>query len=160
MKMNKIFAWDELKRRLDIIRQEGKKVVFTNGCFDLLHVGHIRYLKEAKKQGDVLVVALNSDVSVRCLKGDKRPIIPLSERMEIVAALEMVDFVTFFNEPTPEELIRFIEPDVLVKGGDWSEDTIVGGDFVRSRGGRVVALTYVEGRSTSDLISQIVTRYR
>lgn len=160
MESEKIFDQEALKSKLDVLRKEGKRIVFTNGCFDLLHVGHIRYLRGAKKQGDILVVALNSDASVHRLKGERRPIVPLSERMELVAALEMVDFVTFFDDPTPEELIRFLEPHILVKGGDWSEDRIVGGDFVRSRGGKVVALTYVQGRSTTDLIDRIIALYR
>lgn len=132
--MNKIYGRDELKAIVDRLRQEGKTVVFTNGCFDILHAGHTRYLRAARTLGDVLVLALNSDSSVRSLKGGKRPIVPAAERAEVLAALSSVDYVTVFDEPTPLELIEFLRPDVIVKGGDWAEKDIVGGDAVRSWG--------------------------
>lgn len=136
-------------------RRRGRTVVFTNGCFDLLHVGHLKVLEWAKKRGDVLVVGLNSDRSVRRLKGPKRPLLPLKERAALMAALRPVDYVTFFEQDTPEALIRRLRPDVLVKGGDWASDKIVGREFVR----RVVRVPLVKGRSTSATIQTIVRRY-
>lgn len=132
-----------------------KKVVFTNGCFDLLHVGHVRYLQEARRQGDLLVVGLNSDESVRQLKGPDRPLQAEAERAEILAALSCVDFVVIFSEDNPGRLIEQVRPDVLVKGGDWSIDKIVGAPFVMSYGGQVRSLQFVEGRSTSRLIDKM-----
>jgi len=130
-------------------------VVLTNGCFDLLHVGHVRYLAAAREQGGALVIGLNSDASVRRLKGPRRPVIPESERAEILAALECVDAVTVFEEDTPLQLIEALTPDVLVKGGDWPLEAIVGREHVVSRGGRVLSLPLVQGRSTSSIISRI-----
>ncbi|WP_413894606.1 adenylyltransferase/cytidyltransferase family protein, partial [Candidatus Skiveiella danica] len=117
--MHKIVSKEKLKARLQKLRQEGKTIVFTNGCFDILHVGHVRYLREAKKLGDVLILALNSDTSVRAIKGEKRPLVPEDERADIMAALECIDFIVIFPETTPGELIEYLEPHVLVKGGDW-----------------------------------------
>lgn len=141
------------------LRQQGKRVVFTNGCFDLLHPGHLRLLAEAKRLGDVLIVALNSDRSVRQLKGAGRPILSQEERCEIVAALEMVDYVTTFDELTPRELIRKLLPDVLVKGGDWSVEEIVGREDVEAHGGRVLSLPFVPGYSTTRMIERIVRTF-
>jgi rfaE bifunctional protein nucleotidyltransferase chain/domain len=140
------------RRRL---RSEGKRLVFTNGCFDLLHPGHVHYLREARSLGDALVVALNSDRSVRVLKGEGRPILNEQERAEVIAALEVVTYVIIFDEETPRELIGALLPDVLVKGGDWPLDQIVGREEVEAAGGRVVSLSYIEGSSTSDLIERI-----
>jgi D-beta-D-heptose 7-phosphate kinase/D-beta-D-heptose 1-phosphate adenosyltransferase len=137
------------------MRREGKRVVFTNGCFDLLHSGHVRYLTEARGLGDALIVGLNSDRSVRALKGEGRPILNESERTEVLAALEAVDFVVVFDEDTPQELIARLLPDVLVKGGDWPLDQIVGREDVEATGGRVVSLGYLKGSSTSDIIARI-----
>jgi D-beta-D-heptose 7-phosphate kinase/D-beta-D-heptose 1-phosphate adenosyltransferase len=137
------------------LRDQGKVVVFTNGCFDLLHPGHVRYLAEARALGDALVVALNSDRSVRVLKGEGRPILSEEERAEVVAALEAVDYVIIFDEVTPRELIAALLPDVLVKGGDWPLDEIVGRQEVEAAGGKVIALPYVEGSSTTDIIERI-----
>lgn len=140
-------------------RRAGRTIVFTNGCFDLLHAGHIRSLREARAFGDRLVVGVNSDDSVRRLgKGPDRPIFAQDERAELLAALEMVDFVALFDEDTPLELIRAVEPDVLVKGGDWQESAIVGAQFVRDRGGRVERLRYHPGLSTSDILRRIRSR--
>ena len=133
----------------------GKKVVFTNGCFDLLHVGHIRYLQEARQQGDLLVVALNTDASVQRLKGPTRPVQHELDRAEIMAALECVNYVTLFGDETPLSLIELLEPDVLVKGGDWAPDKIVGAKSVIDRGGTVKSLTFQPGRSTSRIIEKI-----
>lgn len=132
-----------------------KRIVFTNGCFDLLHVGHIRYLKEARSLGDFLVVGVNSDASVRRLKGAQRPVQSQSDRAEILASLVSVDMAVIFEEDTPLQLIQAVRPDVLVKGGDWSIDAIVGGDFVLSYGGDVRSLQFIEGRSTTEIIHKI-----
>lgn len=141
-----------LQRRLRQLRRTGKRIVFTNGCFDLIHPGHVRYLRAAKRLGDVLVVALNSDSSVRRLKGPNRPLVPQRDRCEVVAALEMVDFVTVFSADTPYALIEALIPDVLVKGGDWKAEQIVGADLVRARGGTVRSLPFARGYSTTGLV--------
>jgi rfaE bifunctional protein nucleotidyltransferase chain/domain len=160
MMNNKIIDRDLLVPVIDGLRQEGKKIVFTNGCFDLLHVGHLRYLEQAREEGDLLVLGLNSDRSVRELKGDTRPLLPQEERAEMMAALSMVDYITIFDESTPLNLIKAIRPDVLVKGGDWKEKDIVGGREVKAAGGEVVVVPEVPGRSTSNLISKILQKYR
>ena len=154
--MSKILDYEALLNERERLRREGHRLVFTNGCFDLLHPGHVRYLKEARALGDALVVALNSDSSVRALKGARRPILNQSERAEIIAALESVDYVTIFNDETPRDLIAELLPDVLVKGGDWELDQIVGRDEVEAAGGRVLSLPYVEGSSTTDRIGRIL----
>lgn len=148
--MGKVLDWDALKKEIDALRKEGKKIVFTNGCFDLIHVGHIRYLKEAKRLGDVLVIGLNSDRSVSSIKPG-RPIIPEAERAEVLSSLQMVDYVVIFDEETPYELIKFIMPDVLVKGGDWKKQDIVGSDIVAL----TLSLPFVEGISTTKIIEKI-----
>jgi D-beta-D-heptose 7-phosphate kinase/D-beta-D-heptose 1-phosphate adenosyltransferase len=153
--MNKILSHPALKRRLAGLRRSGKRIVFTNGCFDLVHAGHIGYLRAARRLGDVLVVALNSDDSVRRLKGPGRPLVPERARCEVVAALEMVDYVTVFDDDTPYALIKNLQPDVLVKGGDWQPDEIVGADVVRARGGTVRSLPYARGYSTTALVKGI-----
>lgn len=137
------------------MRRDGKRVVFTNGCFDLLHPGHVRYLTEARGLGEALIVGLNSDRSVRALKGEGRPILDANERAEVIGALEAVDCVVVFDEDTPRDLIARLLPDVLVKGGDWPLDQIIGRKEVEAAGGKVVSLPYVEGSSTSDLIERI-----
>jgi len=141
-------------------QRAGRRVVFTNGCFDLLHQGHIRYLERARALGDLLVVAINSDASVRRLKGPGRPVVAAAQRAEVLAALEVVDAVLIFDEPDPERVIRAIGPDVLVKGGDWTVDRIVGAGFVQSRGGLVRSLPYVAGTSTTELIRRIAAARR
>ncbi len=138
---------------LEIIRKN-KKIVFTNGCFDLLHIGHVRYLKEARKLGDFLVVGINSDSSVKELKGPTRPIQNQDDRAEILSSLEAVDATVIFTESTPERLIKNVKPDILVKGGDWTVDQIVGGHFVQSYGGKVMSLQFVEGKSTTKIIEK------
>jgi D-beta-D-heptose 7-phosphate kinase/D-beta-D-heptose 1-phosphate adenosyltransferase len=135
-------------------------VVFTNGCFDLLHAGHVRYLAAARREGDILVVGLNSDRSVRDIKGDTRPILPESERAQVLAGLAAVNYVVLFDEPDPLRLITALTPDVLVKGGDWPEAAIIGAQVVRNRGGRVVRIPVVEGARTSAIIARILERYR
>lgn len=149
--MGKVCSWEELETNLAPLRGN-KKIVFTNGCFDLLHVGHVRYLQEAKSLGDILVVALNTDESVKKIKGPSRPVQNESDRAEILAALGCVDFTTLFSEETPAQIIRIVKPDVLVKGGDWKVDQIVGSDFVQSIGGKVYSLNFVDGKSTTNLI--------
>jgi D-beta-D-heptose 7-phosphate kinase/D-beta-D-heptose 1-phosphate adenosyltransferase len=141
------------------LRREGKRLVFTNGCFDLLHRGHVAYLYRARQLGDVLIVGVNTDASVRRLKGDKRPICPERERAELVAALKPVDFVTLFEEDTPEALIAELQPHVLVKGGDYAPEQVAGAELVRSWGGEVVIVPYVEGYSTSGIVEEILRRY-
>lgn len=135
-------------------KKENKKIVFTNGCFDLLHIGHVTYLEEAKKLADVLIVGVNSDSSVSKLKGPSRPLQNESDRSRILAALKAVDHTVVFSEETPLELIKSIKPDVLVKGGDWKIDQIVGSDFVLSYGGQVKSLNFVAGKSTTALIEK------
>jgi rfaE bifunctional protein nucleotidyltransferase chain/domain len=154
-KARKVYGLKELAAIRRRLKSRGKKVVFTNGCFDLLHAGHVRLFHEAKKLGDVLIVALNSDASVRRLKGPTRPIFPLRERFEILAAVTDIDYLTSFAEPTPQKIIAALLPDVLVKGGDWGPDEIVGRAEVEAAGGRVASVRYFEGHSTSSLIRRI-----
>ena len=137
------------------IKDYGKRLVFTNGCFDILHRGHIEYLNEAKSFGDYLIVGLNSDSSVKRLKGSDRPINNENDRALVLDNLKAVDFVIFFNEDTPYNIIKEISPDILVKGGDWKEDDIVGSDIVKSYGGKVYSLKFVNSYSTTDLIKKI-----
>lgn len=157
--MAKILSFDLLIEERKRLRRLGRRVVFTNGCFDLIHPGHIRYLQEARRLGDALIVALNSDRSVRELKGETRPILDQNERAEVMAALGCVDYVTIFDESTPRAVIAALAPDVLVKGGDWGLDQIVGRDEVEAAGGKVLSLAFVEGCSTTDVIERIVKRF-
>lgn len=140
-------------------RRNGQIVVFTNGCFDLVHRGHVHLLRAAKAAGDLLIVALNSDRSVREIKGTKRPIMPETDRIELIAAMEMVDCVVLFDEPDPTALIDAIKPDVLAKGADWNADKVVGADLVEKSGGRVVRIPYLRGFSTSEIIERIVKQH-
>ncbi|ACN98623.1 D-glycero-beta-D-manno-heptose 1-phosphate adenylyltransferase [Sulfurihydrogenibium azorense] len=137
------------------LKKEGKKIVFTNGCFDIIHAGHVDYLEKAKSLGNFLIVGLNSDESVRRLKGKDRPINPQDQRKKVLSALKPVDLVIIFEEDTPERLIKEIRPDVLVKGGDWKIENIVGADFVKSYGGQVFTIDFVYDTSTSKIISKI-----
>jgi D-beta-D-heptose 7-phosphate kinase/D-beta-D-heptose 1-phosphate adenosyltransferase len=157
--MNKILEREALRKKLEELRNKGRKIAFTNGCFDILHVGHVRYLREAKKTADVLVLALNSDSSVRSLKGEEKPLIPENERAEILAALEFIDFVTIFEELTPLELINYLKPDILIKGGDWPEEKVVGREEVKKWGGRVAIIPEVEGKSTTNIVEKIKKLY-
>jgi D-beta-D-heptose 7-phosphate kinase/D-beta-D-heptose 1-phosphate adenosyltransferase len=154
----KIVSSDELLRERERLRTEEKRLVFTNGCFDILHVGHIRYLTKARKLGDALVVAINSDGAVRELKGAGRPIMNEEERAEMLAALRAVDYVTVFDDISPRSLIARVLPDVLVKGGDYNLDEIHGREEVEAAGGRVMSLPFVEGSSTSSIIERIKGR--
>jgi D-beta-D-heptose 7-phosphate kinase/D-beta-D-heptose 1-phosphate adenosyltransferase len=148
---SKIKDLQELKGIVQKLKKEGKRIVFTNGCFDLLHPGHIKCLEEAKKFGDVLIVGINSDQSVKRLKGPQRPIMPLWGRMMLLGALEAVDYVVCFEEDTPFELIKELQPDVLVKGGDWKEEEVVGRELVSE----VKIVEYQEGFSTTSIIEKI-----
>lgn len=146
----------EISRR----KASGDKPVFTNGVFDLLHVGHLRYLSQARALGDCLIIGLNSDASVKRLKGDKRPILPQAERAELLAGLACVDYVCVFEEDDPRELIKAVVPLVLVKGGDWPIDKILGRDTVEAAGGKVLSLPFVPGRSTTEIVQSIAERYK
>ena len=150
-----VLTWEETGSLVRVARAEGRRVVFTNGVFDLLHPGHVRYLQHARSLGDILIVGLNADASVRRNKGPGRPITPQDERAEVLAALECVDAVVIFAEDTPAEIVRLVEPDVLVKGADWPADQIVGRDTVEARGGRVVLVAVEQGHSTSAIVERI-----
>ena len=154
MKNRKILQREEVGKEMERLRSEGKRIVFTNGCFDIIHAGHIQYLGEAKALGDVLVVGVNSDASVGKLK-TKRPIVPQEQRVEVLSALEMVTYVTIFAEDTPYEVIKLVMPDVLVKGGDWEVKDIVGADLV----GEVYSLPYRQGISSTGIIERIIERF-
>lgn len=158
--MNYLKNIDELCVIRKELKKENKKVVFTNGCFDILHAGHVDYLSKAKSFGDILIVALNSDSSVSRIKGDKRPIVPLIERAFIISNLKAVDFVTFFEEDTPYETIKILVPDILVKGADWKIDDIVGKDIVESAGGKVETIEFVNFQSTTNIIKTILERIK
>lgn len=155
----KIKQRDELIKIVSILKNQGKRIVFTNGCFDLLHVGHIRYLEKAKELGDILIVGINSDRSARSIKGPMRPILSEGERAEILSGLGCIDYVTIFDEETPYNLISSIIPHILVKGGDWTKETVVGKDIVEKAGGEVIVLPFVEGASTTNIINTILKRY-
>jgi D-beta-D-heptose 7-phosphate kinase/D-beta-D-heptose 1-phosphate adenosyltransferase len=152
--ISRLEAIQDLKTELKKAKDRGQKIVFTNGCFDLLHVGHVRYLSEAKKLGDILVIGVNSDDSVKRLKGPTRPIQNESDRAEILHNLKAVDHTVIFKEDTPENLIKEVRPDILVKGGDWTIDKIVGAPFVQSYGGKVCSLQFVDGKSTTKIIEK------
>ncbi len=157
---NKIVSSDKLKDVCTIAREKGKKIVFTNGCFDLLHVGHVRYLAKARSLGDILVVGVNTDRSVRFIKGEGRPIMSEKERVELLASLVFVDYVSLFDEPDPLNLIEIVRPEVLVKGSDWEEKEIIGADFVKGYGGKVVRVPLISGVSTTKIIEKILGRFK
>jgi len=154
--LGKLKSLDELTAIAAQARKKGQTIVFTNGCFDLLHRGHVHILRQAKAAGDLLIVALNSDRSVKQIKGPKRPIMPETDRIELIEAMEMVNYVILFDEPDPTRLIDAIKPDVLVKGADWTADKVVGAELVEKDGGRVVRIPYLQGFSTSEIIERIV----
>ncbi len=155
--MQKIKNLDELKKDIETLKSQGKKIVFTNGCFDILHIGHTRYLADAKKLGDHLIVAVNSDRSVKTLKGEKRPVISQDQRAEILAALSCTDSIVIFDQETPKQIIDQLIPDILVKGGDWKEDDIVGAYTVKKNGGTVKSIKFIDGSSSTSLINKIKT---
>ncbi|MBI4981669.1 MAG: D-glycero-beta-D-manno-heptose 1-phosphate adenylyltransferase [Candidatus Omnitrophica bacterium] len=142
------------------LRKAGKKIVFTNGCFDILHYGHVMYLDKAKTNGDILIVGVNSDSSIKRIKGDLRPIINEYDRLRVVLGLKSVDYAFIFKENTPLNLIKSIKPDVLIKGADWSENNIVGAEFVKSYGGKIKTIKLAKGRSTSNIINKIGKLYQ
>ena len=156
---NKLRELGELKDRLEQLRNEGQRIVFTNGCFDILHAGHVRYLNAARQQGDLLVVGLNSDASVQRIKGPRRPLIAQQQRAEVLAGLWCVDFIVIFDQPDPLAVIQTLRPNVLVKGDDWPVDQIIGSDEVKADGGRVVRIPVVADISTSRIIERIVDRF-
>ena len=152
---DKIKSPKRLKDITSQLKKKGKKIAFTNGCFDILHYGHISLLERAKKIADILIVAINSNSSVRRIKGKNRPILDLKDRMRAVAGLESVDFVTSFNQDTPLALIKLLKPDFIIKGGDWSRNRVVGKEIVESYGGGVVILPIIKGKSSSKIIEKI-----
>lgn len=151
-----LFSPDELRVIVGKLQADGKKVVFTNGVFDILHRGHVEYLNRARSLGDCLVVAVNSDASVRRIKGESRPVVAEADRAFVVGSLKCVDYVCIFGEDTPYDVIRILQPDVLVKGADWKIEDVVGRDIVEARGGVVVTIDYMEGRSTTNIIKKIL----
>ncbi len=155
---HKIVSSATLKKKILSLRKQGKEIAFTNGCFDILHFGHVSYLEAAKKDSRILIIGLNSDSSVRKLKGPKRPIVSENQRAAVLAALECVDFVTIFNEETPLKVIEAIKPDVLIKGADWKGKDVVGAASVKSHGGKVEFITYVDGLSSTNIIKTISER--
>ena len=160
MSGTKIKSLGELKKIIPALRSRGKRIVFTNGCFDILHYGHTKYLEDAKEKGDILVVAVNSDASVKRLKGKRRPVVGEKDRLKVVAALESVDYVLLFKEDTPLKVISALKPDILVKGADWKKNSIVGSDIVSGRGGKVTRIKLAPGRSTTNLIKKIAKDFR
>ena len=152
---SRIYDWESIKRMKEIWRFLGKRTVFTNGCFDILHLGHIEYLSKAADQGDILIIGLNTDASVKRIKGGGRPINNEKARALTLAALKFVDAVVLFDQDTPIDIIRLVEPDVLVKGSDYREETIVGADVVKARGGEVITIELVPGFSTTGIIEKI-----
>ncbi len=158
--MNRILTREELLIKRKTLKAEGKKVVFTNGCFDILHSGHVDYLSKARMMGDILIVGINSDSSIKKIKGEKRPILNEYERAFIVSNLKAVDYVTLFDEDTPKELIDAVIPDVLVKGADWAIDNIVGRGVVEANGGSVETIQFVNNQSTSKIIQMIIDKYK
>ena len=159
MDTRKIKKIGEMKSIVARLKACGKKVVFTNGCFDILHVGHVRYLRRARKHGDILIVGVNTDRSVKEIKGEKRPIVPEKERAEVLSALEFVDYVVLFDEPDPLSLIESLRPTVLVKGSDWPKEKIVGREIVEKTGGKVIRVPLVPGASSSGVIEKIIKAY-
>jgi D-beta-D-heptose 7-phosphate kinase/D-beta-D-heptose 1-phosphate adenosyltransferase len=159
MAYKKIKSVPQMKKVLGSLKKQGKKIVFTNGCFDILHVGHVRYLTQARKLGDILVVGLNTDRSIRAIKGEKRPIVAENERAEVLSALEVVDYVVLFDEPDPLGLITALKPTILVKGADWSKDKIIGRDVVEQSGGKVIRVPLVPGSSSTGVIEKIIRVY-
>jgi rfaE bifunctional protein nucleotidyltransferase chain/domain len=152
----KIISLPGLKRKINHLKKCGKRIVFTNGCFDILHYGHVKYLQDARAKGDYLVVAVNSDSSIKKIKAKNRPVITQGDRLKTLAALACVDFVVLFNEDNPLSLIKALKPDILIKGADWSKKKIIGADFVSNYGGKVLTVNLVKGRSTSLIIEKIV----
>ena len=159
MASTKILSLELLQKELAVHKAAGKQSVFTNGCFDILHAGHVRYLTAARAEGDILVVGLNSDASVRIIKGRKRPLVSETHRAEVLAGLGCVDYVAIFDAPDPYRLIQTLMPDVLVKGSDWAENDIIGADIVKKNGGRVIRVDLLPDVSTSKIIEKIIKTF-
>ncbi len=157
---HKVLKLSALSRKLTALRREGRVIAFTNGCFDILHYGHVSYLEAAKRKDRILVVGMNSDASVRGLKGPERPIVPQDQRAAVLAGLACVDFVVLFEDPTPYALIKAIGPDILLKGADWKGKEVAGSDVVKARGGRVEFVTFVARLSTTNIVEKIRQQYR
>jgi len=155
MYRNKIKDLPGIKKDIDLLKAAGEKIVFTNGCFDILHPGHVRYLFSARELGDYLVVAVNSNISVKAIKGPERPVLQEEERAEVMAALGCVDGVVIFHEDNPLKVIKYLMPDVLVKGGDWPEEKMIGAEVVKKAGGEVRSIPYIYGFSTTEIIKKI-----
>lgn len=160
MSEDKVVVFSKLRTVVSKLKAKNKKIVFTNGCFDLIHAGHVKYLEKAKSFGDILIVGINSDSSMKKIKGSKRPIIAQGDRAGIIAGLESVDYVSIFDETTPLRLIKAVKPDVLVKGADWDLTKMVGADYIKSYGGNAISIPLVKGRSTSHIIRKIVSRFK
>jgi rfaE bifunctional protein nucleotidyltransferase chain/domain len=159
--MNKyVKSINELIEIRDKLKKENKKVVFTNGCFDILHAGHVDYITKAKEKGDILIVAVNSDASMKRIKGTSRPIVPQNERAFIISSLKPVDYVVIFEEDTPYEVITKLVPDILIKGEDWSIENIVGRDIVEANGGKVETIKFVNNQSTTNIIKTVLERFK
>ena len=156
---SKIKTLPDTKNEVKKLQQQGKKIVFTNGCFDILHAGHVDIFQQARELGDALVVAINSDSSIKKIKGEKRPVVPQEQRMQVVAALESVDFVVVFSEEDPLKVIKEIQPDILVKGGDWEVGTIIGREIVEKNGGKVCSIPLMKGISTTNIIEVVKKRF-
>ena len=159
MSGSKVKKLSSLKRIAVALKKKGRKIVFTNGCFDILHYGHVMYLEKARRTGDCLIVGINSDLSVKRIKGPHRPVVNEFDRARVLAGLESVDFVAIFNEETPLKLIQALKPDLLIKGSDWKNKGIVGSDFVKTYGGKVLTIKLAKGRSTTNLIKKIAKTY-
>ena len=157
--MDKLCSYEQIIKRSGQYKAQKKTIVFTNGCFDILHAGHVTYLQKAKALGDVLILGLNSDASVRQIKGKKRPVIPQEHRSVVLSALASIDHIVLFDEPDPEQLIKAVCPDILVKGADWPEDQIIGGDFVKACGGRIERVVFEQDISTTQIIDRIGALY-
>ncbi|OSS42991.1 ADP-heptose synthase / D-glycero-beta-D-manno-heptose 7-phosphate kinase [Desulfurella amilsii] len=154
--MDKIKVFSQIKEIADSLKAQNKKIVFTNGCFDIIHAGHVDYLKKARQLGDALIVGLNSDNSVKSIKGEKRPINNQNDRASVLSAFYFVDYIVIFEQNTPYELIELIKPDILVKGSDWQNKSIVGADIVKKAGGKVALIDYLKGKSTTNIIKKIL----
>jgi rfaE bifunctional protein nucleotidyltransferase chain/domain len=155
----KLKSLEIIKNEINALQQQGKKIVFTNGCFDILHAGHVDIFQQARNLGDALVVAVNSDISIKKIKGEKRPVVPQAQRMQVLAALEAIDYVVIFEEENPLKIIKEIQPDILVKGGDWPVETIVGREIVEKKGGKVLSIPLMEGISTTNIIEEVKKRF-
>ena len=155
----KLKALEIIKNEIQALQQQGKKIVFTNGCFDILHAGHVDIFQQARNLGDALVVAVNSDISIKKIKGEKRPVVPQAQRMQILAALEAIDYVVIFEEENPLKIIKELQPDILVKGGDWPVETIVGREIVEKKGGKVISVPLMKGISTTNIIEEVKKRF-